>query len=110
MSRLGHVLCMGHEQNRRDRDEYLDFPGCSPTEIPGIDTDHISISLYDYTSQMHGPCGTCEGGTPKNINIAGQCGSAVTEGLSVLDVDKLNDFYGCGGWFFVNFAVLPKKQ
>lgn len=94
---LGHTLCLGNEEKRKDRDNYLNFDGCSANQVPEKDAQSETLGqLYDYASQMHATCGNCRGGQPKQPWVPG-CGPQVTTGLSVLDVDKLNDFYDCGG-------------
>lgn len=94
---LGHNLCLTHEHQRRDRDDYLKFDGCSADQIPekqsGSNFDSRG-TLYDYLSQMHYPCNSCSGGYPKTTSRI-RCGNQITKGLSVLDADKLNDFYDC---------------
>lgn len=32
---LGHNLCLGHEQSRKDRDDFVHFDSCAENEIPG---------------------------------------------------------------------------
>ncbi|ODM87615.1 Zinc metalloproteinase nas-1 [Orchesella cincta] len=70
---LGHTLCLGHEYQRPDRDQFLDFSGCSSSPLK-VDSMKRPTNLYDYTSQLHSKCG-----------------------LSVLDVDNLNYLYNCQG-------------
>ncbi|ODM89770.1 Zinc metalloproteinase nas-14 [Orchesella cincta] len=94
---IGHALCLGHEHTRKDRDDYIHFDGCPPGEPPpGKDNYDTRGHFYDYTSQMSYSCGWCPGGWPKMEGVEDwQC--ANSDGLSVLDADKLNDFYDCGG-------------
>ncbi|ODM88920.1 Zinc metalloproteinase nas-14 [Orchesella cincta] len=96
---LGHNLCLGHEHTRRDRDDYLHFNGCNPAEIPGKDNFETRGHLYDYTSRMSYQCGVCFGGWPKmsGVNPNSNCGNS--EGLSVMDADKINDLYNCQGCY-----------
>ncbi|CAL8068510.1 unnamed protein product [Orchesella dallaii] len=95
---LGHNLCLGHEQTRRDRDDYLHFNECHPDQVPGKDTFETRGHLYDYTSGMAYGCGWCPGGWPKMSGVAtSQCRNS--DGLSVLDADKLNDLYNCQGCY-----------
>jgi len=104
---LGHNLCMGHEQQRSDRDTFLHFPGCSGNDVPGKNTNYNNLnSMYDFASRMHYQCNWCPGGWPRNSNIK-KCGHSA--GLSVLDANKINDFYNCGGclsYRFRNFQLL----
>ncbi|ODM94828.1 hypothetical protein Ocin01_11859 [Orchesella cincta] len=55
---------------------------------------HEPMGIYDYGSQMHSKCESCEGGRPNTENVY-KCGEDVTSGLSVLDVDKINSLYNC---------------
>lgn len=93
---LGHTLCLGHEQTRKDRDDFVHFDSCGEGEVPGKDDFETRGHFYDYTSQMHYQCGWCPGGWPKMEGVS-RCGMDVQEGMSVLDADKINDFYNCQG-------------
>ncbi|CAL8139190.1 unnamed protein product [Orchesella dallaii] len=96
---LGHTLCLYHEQQRKDRDEYLSFQGCPKEEIIPIiedDEDPSTLGLYDYASQMHYQCGFCKGGWPRSPAVT-KCGGDTTLGLSLLDADNLNRIYNCQG-------------
>ncbi|ODM94103.1 Embryonic protein UVS.2 [Orchesella cincta] len=92
---LGHTLCLPHEHARPDRDEYVSYDACPPTMVPEKDSFNTRGQLYDYGSRMQLPCGCHGGGFPKSQTQNLQCG--VSTGLSVLDADKLNDFYDCLG-------------
>ncbi|ODM87831.1 Zinc metalloproteinase nas-1, partial [Orchesella cincta] len=92
---LGHTMCLGHEHQRPDRDSYLNFSSCS--NIPKkMRSFRRPMGLYDYNSQMHAQCNSCEGGFPcrGSVNI---CGPDATPGLSVLDADNINYIYNCQG-------------
>lgn len=97
---LGHSICLAHENQRLDRDKYLSFPGqlnvCASPIWTAIETSNRSKGLYDYSSQMHYPCGVCI--LPKDPSIFG-CGDQVNEGLSVLDADYVNTLYDCQGCY-----------
>ncbi|CAL8136848.1 unnamed protein product [Orchesella dallaii] len=98
---LGHSLCLGHEHQRFDRDDFLQFKNCHANEIPPKDTNiDTRGTLYDYNSVMHNACGNCGGGWPKMSGVSeNQCTRKNNEGLSVLDADKLNEFYECQGCY-----------
>lgn len=87
---LGHTLCFGHEQSRADRDNYLSYP-CGSSD--GIDQGFNLLGLfYDYKSCMHYGCNDCM--KPKMTDVdTSMCGGD----MSVLDVEKFNAFYDCGG-------------
>lgn len=93
---FGHTLCLGHEQTRKDRDDFVHFDPCAEGEVPGRDDFETRGHFYDYTSQMHYQCGWCPGGWPKMEGVS-KCGMDVQEGMSVMDADKINDFYDCQG-------------
>lgn len=57
--------------------------------------------LFDYTSQMAFRCDSCLGGHSKLEGLPG-CGSKVTNGLSVIDADRLNELYECDGPCFTH--------
>lgn len=98
---LAHSLCLGHEHQRSDRNNYVSLNNDSTQcglEYSGISKELPTKNIYDYASQMHAECGGCL--TAKNEIVAKfGCGNQVTKGLSTLDVDKINQMYGCGGCF-----------
>ncbi|ODM87667.1 hypothetical protein Ocin01_19015 [Orchesella cincta] len=53
------------------------------------------MGLYDYNSQMHAQCNSCEG-FPSRESVT-SCGPDATPGLSVLDADNINYIYNCQG-------------
>lgn len=88
---MGHTLCFGHEQDRNDKEKFIKDCGNSRYE-------HLNFGhLYDYRSIEHYGCHSCLVPTKPGVQIS-QCGSP--SGLSVLDAEKLNDIYNCGGSFF----------
>ncbi|CAL8147147.1 unnamed protein product [Orchesella dallaii] len=91
---LGHTLCLAHEHQRSDRDNYLNFRNCSenPRKLPN--TRHSSV--YDYASQMHYECNFCGGGWATAGDIR-RCGPDFSSGLSILDVEVINSLYNCQG-------------
>lgn len=115
---LGHSLCLGHEDTRVDRDDYVDLTPCQL--YPNPDKFDTRGHLYDYWSIMHYQCGFCEGGAgwPKMEGVTVEnCGQQFVkgDGLSVLDADKLNDFYDCQGnrcqlIYEINIYILNFKQ
>lgn len=107
---LGHTICFGHEQTRKDRDSYVRFPCGNP---PGRDDSFDTLGmLYDYKSSMHYGCDSCLVPTKSGVTTS-DCGQ---DNLSVLDVQKINAFYDCpGNWsklrmnfscfFFINWCI-----
>jgi len=96
---LGHTLCLFHEQQRKDRDDYLSFADCpedSKFEILEESEDPSSLGIYDFGSQMHYQCGFCNTGWPRIPGVT-KCGVDLTPGLSILDVDNINRIYDCQG-------------
>ncbi|CAL8121045.1 unnamed protein product [Orchesella dallaii] len=95
---LSHSLCLSHEFNRWDRDDYLLYYGCPSSEIPPKNDYETRGHLFDYQSRMMSQCDNCGTGWPKNTGQpVGQC--SLSDGLSVLDADKINDLYDCKGCF-----------
>jgi hypothetical protein len=85
---MGHAACLGHEHDRNDKDNYI--TDCGNEKYDNLNGGH----LYDYRSVMHYRFPECL--VPKMSGVSGyQCRS--TNGLSVLDAEKLNDMYKCGG-------------
>jgi len=103
---LGHTLCMGHEQTRLDRDKWIGFNTaiCQPHGIDGSDFNRGLHKLYDFVSIEHYE-GECYNGcfVPKIPGVT-KCGSGGP--LAVLDVEVLNELYGCNqgcqGYRYVN--------
>ncbi|CAL8067920.1 unnamed protein product [Orchesella dallaii] len=96
---LGHTLCLYHEHQRKDRDNYLSFGNCRQNETDSIIQNATPLGLYDYQSVMHYQCGLgCKVGWVLEKDVPG-CGVDVTPGLSVLDVDNLNALNNCQGCF-----------
>ncbi|ODM96988.1 Zinc metalloproteinase nas-1 [Orchesella cincta] len=99
---LAHTLCLGHEHQRLDRDQFLNYSSCSsnPRKVESLKRP---TSLYNYASQMHSKCGSCDRGMPNEGKIHSSstknviCGPDASPGLSVLDVDNINYLYNCQG-------------
>lgn len=94
---LGHTLCFGHEQTRPDRDDWISW-NTNICEPHGKDNpnDFSTLDLfYDYVSLQHYE-GECYNGCiiPKVPGVT-KCGGG--DDLSVIDVEKINAFYGCEG-------------
>ncbi|ODM95154.1 Zinc metalloproteinase nas-1 [Orchesella cincta] len=87
---LAHTLCLGHEHQRSDRDNYLNFQNCNEIPLKNSPDSYSSKGIYDYVSQMHYDCNSCFAG--RHI-----CGHTLTPGLSALDVDFINALYNCQG-------------
>lgn len=98
---LGHTLCFGHEQTRPDRDNYIswDTKKCTPHNKDNANDFTTLDLLYDYVSLQHYE-GECYDGCiiPKIPGVT-KCGSGGD--LSVLDAEKINAFYNCGGNYCV---------
>ena len=105
---LGHTLCFGHEQTRPDRDSWISW-NTNVCEPHGLDNgnDWTTLDLlYDYVSIQHYE-GECYNGciVPRQGGVT-KCGSG--GGLGVLDVEKINAFYECGGnTRFYNAHAVP---
>ncbi|ODM92490.1 Zinc metalloproteinase nas-6 [Orchesella cincta] len=93
---LAHTLCLGHENQRRDRDNYISYADCGDNFPRKLSQKNFRASgIYDYASQMHYQCTSCQlGGFPLE---SGWCGVDLTPGLSVLDADLINALYDCKG-------------
>lgn len=94
---MGHALCFGHEQDRADRNNYLDSPRCTGDGI----YDHLNFyHLYDYRSVMHyGMDSSC-------FKFPGVTSAGSSVGLNVLDAEKLNDAYNCQGCLSYRFRFV----
>ncbi|CAL8136518.1 unnamed protein product [Orchesella dallaii] len=97
---LGHALCLGHEHQRSDRDNFLNVKRCYIRKDGPMAKLYAEEPkrLYDYASQMHFKCGSCPFGNPTKPNVT-KCGRQITQGLSVLDADHINALYDCQGCF-----------
>ncbi len=109
---LGHSLCLGHEYERHDRDQFVLFDDCGPPPKKG--KNRRDLGIYDYASQMHYACGTCLGGTPVD-GIPPVCGDQAHFGLSVLDADTVNQLYNCEAchrhrWIPINLLSDQDKE
>ncbi|CAL8146289.1 unnamed protein product [Orchesella dallaii] len=91
---LGHTLCLAHEHQRSDRDDYINFRNCSEHPRKLRNTRHSSV--YDYASQMHYECDFCGGGWATADDVR-KCGPDFSSGLSILDVEVINSLYNCQG-------------
>lgn len=103
---LGHTLCFGHEQTRPDRDDWISWNTniCNPH---GKDNpnDFTTLDLmYDYVSLQHYE-GECYNGCiiPKVPGVT-KCGGG--DDLSVIDIEKINAFYGCEGCYSYRFRPM----
>ncbi|ODM94336.1 Zinc metalloproteinase nas-1 [Orchesella cincta] len=93
---LGHNLCLHHENERGDRDEYVNYSKCQ--RIPQKMDNGTFKKLYDFDSQMHLSCQRCDGGGWPKKHVS-ECGPDVNDGLSVLDADNINALYDCQGCY-----------
>ncbi|KAM5138223.1 embryonic protein UVS.2-like [Mantella aurantiaca] len=99
---LNHALGFFHEQNRSDRDNYVDI--FLNNAIPGSQDnfkiyDTLNLEEYDYGSVMHYPRNaySINGILPTIVpkpNASVPIGQRY--GLSTLDVSKINKLYDCG--------------
>lgn len=92
---LGHTICLGHEHERPDRNEYLSFENCP--KQPRRSRRSTKRGIYDFDSQMGYACGNCDGGNPKESYGVTACAEQVNDGLSIMDVDTINLLYDCQG-------------
>lgn len=105
---LGHTLCMSHEQSRYDRDDWVTFNTsiCDPYPKDGADWTLGLNKFYDYVSVEHYE-DQCYNGciVPTQPGVT-KCGSGGA--LSVLDIEILNEVYGCTsgcqGYRYVNLG------
>uniref|UniRef100_A0A803J2A6 Metalloendopeptidase n=1 Tax=Xenopus tropicalis TaxID=8364 RepID=A0A803J2A6_XENTR len=99
---LIHALGFYHEQNRSDRDDYVTIH--PENVIPGYlsnfkkyDTNNLGIE-YDYSSVMHYARDAFS--SNRNITIEPKPNPNVPvgqrNGLSILDISKINKLYQCG--------------
>uniref|UniRef100_A0A803JHR7 Metalloendopeptidase n=1 Tax=Xenopus tropicalis TaxID=8364 RepID=A0A803JHR7_XENTR len=96
---LNHALGFYHEQSRSDRDDYVTIH--TENIIPGnfnkADSNNLGLE-YDYSSVMHysGDAFSKNG----NLTIVPKPDPTVPigqrDGLSILDVSKINRLYQCG--------------
>lgn len=93
---LGHTLCLAHENQRPDRDKYISYDKKKCPRISRKLNGSGPFGIYDYASQTHYQCGTCEGGWPRE-KFWTKCGPQLHQGLSVMDVDTVNSLYNCQG-------------
>jgi hypothetical protein len=103
---LGHTLCFGHEQTRPDRDDYISW-NTNICEPHGRDNanDFTTLDLmYDYVSLQHYEGECYNGCIIPRISGVTKCGSGGD--LSVLDVEKINAFYNCGGCYSYRFRPM----
>lgn len=103
---LGHTLCFGHEQTRPDRDDWISWNTdiCNPHGIDNPD-DFTTLDLfYDYVSLQHYE-GECYNGCiiPKVPGVT-KCGGG--DDLSVIDIEKINAFYGCPHCYSYRFRPM----
>ncbi|KAJ6648309.1 Zinc metalloproteinase nas-7 [Pseudolycoriella hygida] len=103
---LGHTLCFGHEQTRPDRDDWISWNTsiCNPHGIDNPNDFTTLDLLYDYVSLQHYE-GECYNGCiiPKVPGVT-KCGGGAD--VSVLDVEKINAFYNCGGCYSYRFRPM----
>ncbi|KAJ6644021.1 Zinc metalloproteinase nas-4 [Pseudolycoriella hygida] len=100
---LGHTLCFEHETDRFDRDDYISFDSakCSPYSKNTVSDSTTLDLLFDYLSvQFYEPPFVDGCIVPKlpGVTKGGSGGP-----LSVLDAEKVNAYYKCGGCFSYRF-------
>ncbi|XP_061398643.1 zinc metalloproteinase nas-4-like [Musca vetustissima] len=100
---LMHVLGFLHEQNRQERDGYVDikyknikqaaydnFKKVSPTIAFGVPYDYASVMHYSAKAFSQNGQPTIVAKHPKGNQMMGQ-----RNGFSQLDIDKINRMYNC---------------
>ena len=93
--KLMHSLQFSHEHERIDRGNWMKIdPGCGNIKIDINGNYIIQQGLYDYKSLTHYFCNHCRKPLASREGV-NTCGS--DNGLSVLDVDRINSFYDCKG-------------
>ena len=94
---LGHSNCLAHEHNREDRNDFVkltDKANISDHNYQVVDSSKYTTLglLYDYESVMHYGCPYRFKAKSAGVK---DCGTG--QKLSVLDVEKINSLYNCGG-------------
>ena len=96
---LGHTICLSHEHKRHDRDDFIDVTKNSDKNNRNnqlANSDYTTLGLlYDYESVMHYDCPHFFKAKSAAVKSCGQ-----GEKLSVLDAEKINSLYSCGGKHF----------
>lgn len=96
---LLHTLCFHHEQSRPDRDQYISWnkkaKNCVPDEVMDANDFTSFDLLYDYVSIQHSEAECYNGCMKPKLSGVTKCGSGGD--LSVLDAEKINALYNCGG-------------
>lgn len=98
------ILLFGHEHNRYDRENWINVSSTTG-ECNGFEKNptykDIKLKfdkqelLYDYRSCSHDQC--TDNKCMKILKKDGVNGCGCTNGLSVLDIDKINAAYDCKG-------------
>jgi len=104
---LGHTLCMSHEFDRYDRDEYVSLgSSCSSSIVTppfwttfGLPYDYFSVMHYD--GCWEGACIQAKQELPGKW-----CGNPGR--LGVLDVEKINTKYNCPGCLSYRFKRMDE--
>uniref|UniRef100_A0A1I8Q5F0 Metalloendopeptidase n=1 Tax=Stomoxys calcitrans TaxID=35570 RepID=A0A1I8Q5F0_STOCA len=101
---LMHALGFLHEQNREERDSYVDiqYNNIQPSAVANFERASKTIAFgvpYDYGSVMHYSANAFStNGQPTIVAVRSMGSSRMgqRDGFSDMDVEKLNQMYDCG--------------
>ncbi|XP_004530383.1 high choriolytic enzyme 1 [Ceratitis capitata] len=105
MHELMHALGFLHEQNRQERDSYVDIQmhNVQPSAVANFEKAQRTIAFgvpYDYGSVMHYSANAfSRNGRPTIVAVQPGGGQKMgqREGFSAYDIEKLNKMYQCDG-------------
>uniref|UniRef100_A0A034WR02 Metalloendopeptidase n=1 Tax=Bactrocera dorsalis TaxID=27457 RepID=A0A034WR02_BACDO len=105
MHELMHALGFLHEQNRQERDSYVDImmENVQPNAVSNFEKAQHTVAYgvpYDYGSVMHYSANAfSRNGRPTIVAVqpGGSQRMGQREGFSTYDIEKLNKMYNCDG-------------
>ncbi|XP_011193243.2 high choriolytic enzyme 1 [Zeugodacus cucurbitae] len=105
MHELMHALGFLHEQNRQERDSYVDImmENVQPSAVSNFEKAQQTVAFgvpYDYGSVMHYSANAfSRNGRPTIVAVqpGGSQRMGQREGFSTYDIEKLNKMYNCNG-------------